>query len=522
MDPVTIITTAASVVGTAIKISKSLYDTVEALKDAPSDVRALCATVESVKSAVSRLVVLMDDADKYAWPDCWLEDVSVDIDAISAVLSDVERLLADWEDSRGPGADKKSGSAVRDAWRNWKWHLNAEEIQRCTKKLRDARDDLGLQLSTIQISTTAQTSQDVIEVKDMLGSIEAKLVKNVAVYDQRAFNAELSAFGEQIESLRLAVLGLNGQAKQPTAEQELQRSQDVDKKDVYAFSSQRSSLDSTQSGSSSPILSPLAALNSHAFAQNQNITASYKSSKESPMSIAVLGLQLSAMKQKHDELLIHWNNAEDHIAYLKDEIDSLSGGPVSRTEQNTVSDEQSENPLESNIREDEIDSREAVIGVLQAQNEALQDMVSGRVTVVGYKDKSESDARKLSRKIIKKNETILQQQEEIDLLAWRLQGEQSALREQLKVNKILGAHVKRQQEADGHRRTRLLTPSPQPSERVSNEGSSDRHGFRPWTPASDATRPSSSSSIVSKVSFLKKPPSPWQGSSVPAVPAGQK
>lgn len=204
----------------------------------------------------------------------------------------------------------------------------------------------------------------------MLGSIEAKLVKNVAVYDQRAFNAELSAFGEQIESLRLAVLGLNGQAKQPTAEQELQRSQDVDKKDVYAFSSQRSSLDSTQSGSSSPILSPLAALNSHAFAQNQNITASYKSSKESPMSIAVLGLQLSAMKQKHDELLIHWNNAEDHIAYLKDEIDSLSGGPVSRTEQNTVSDEQSENPLESNIREDEIDSREAVIGVLQAQNEA--------------------------------------------------------------------------------------------------------------------------------------------------------
>lgn len=356
----------------------------------------------------------------------------------------------------------------------------------------------------------------------MLGSIEAKLVKNVAVYDQRAFNAELSAFGEQIESLRLAVLGLNGQAKQPTAEQELQRSQDVDKKDVYAFSSQRSSLDSTQSGSSSPILSPLAALNSHAFAQNQNITASYKSSKESPMSIAVLGLQLSAMKQKHDELLIHWNNAEDHIAYLKDEIDSLSGGPVSRTEQNTVSDEQSENPLESNIREDEIDSREAVIGVLQAQNEALQDMVSGRVTVVGYKDKSESDARKLSRKIIKKNETILQQQEEIDLLAWRLQGEQSALREQLKVNKILGAHVKRQQEADGHRRTRLLTPSPQPSERVSNEGSSDRHGFRPWTPASDATRPSSSSSIVSKVSFLKKPPSPWQGSSVPAVPAGQK
>lgn len=357
----------------------------------------------------------------------------------------------------------------------------------------------------------------------MLGSIEAKLVKNVAVYDQRAFNAELSAFGEQIESLRLAVLGLNVQAKQPTTEQNFQKSQDVNEKDACVFSMERSSLDSTQSGSSSPILSPLAALNNHAFAQNQNITASYKSSKESPMSIAVLGLQLSAMKQKHDELLIHWNNAEDHIAYLKDEIDSLSGGPVSRTERNAVSNEQSENLLESNTGHNEIDSREAVIGVLKAQNEALQDMISERVMIAGCEDKSEPDTRKLSRKLLKKNETILQQQEEIDLLAWRLQGEQSALREQLNVNKILGAHVKRmQQDADGQRRNGLLTPSPQPSERVSNEGSSDRHGFRSWTPASDATRPSSSSSIVSKVSFLKKPPSPWRGTSVPAVPAGQK
>jgi hypothetical protein len=106
---------------------------------------------------VSRLVALMNNDDKCAtWPDCWLEDVSSDIETIGTELGEVSKLVEDWEAGGTVKSQNKSGSSnanvMRDAWRNWKWHFNTEEIQRCTKRLRDARDDLGLQLSIIQMS----------------------------------------------------------------------------------------------------------------------------------------------------------------------------------------------------------------------------------------------------------------------------------------------------------------------------------------------------------------------------------
>ncbi|ETS75199.1 hypothetical protein PFICI_13683 [Pestalotiopsis fici W106-1] len=514
MDPLTVITTAASVVGTAIKISKTLYDTVEALKDAPSDVRALYATVESVKSAVSRLVALMNDGDKCVWPDSWLDDVSADIETIGAELGEVQKLVEDWEADRG-GRRKDTGTgsnAMRDAWRNWKWHFNAEEIQRCTKRLRDARDDLGLQLSTIQVSTTTQTSQNVIEVKDMLGSIEAKLGRNVAAFDGQAINTGLNAFAEQIENLRQAVLRLDDNHEPLLRNgKEIQASQSLADSDACKISNRRESLDSAHSGSSSPILSPLAALNNHAFSQNQSITAVYSASKESPISIAALGLKLSAMQQKHDELLIHWDNALDHIAHLKNEIDRLTRGSMPNPGTGYFSTDMTENDFES-ANHNEINSREAVIEVLKAQNETLQEMISERVIMSGYRD-DQIDARKLGKQLLKKSERVHRQQEEIDLLTWRLQGEQSALREQLQVNKILENEVKRiKHQADSLigkrvRRTGLLTPSPQRNDRTSVDGSAERDGSRPWTPASDILRPYSPSSGCSETSLPQKTPS---------------
>lgn len=144
MDPLTIITTAASVVGTAIKLSKSLYDTIESLKDAPSDVKALCATIESVKSAVSRLVAFINDGHRCDWPEQWLDDVMIDIEAIGEELREVQKLVEEWKKERNRGK-------VKEAWRSWKWYFNTEEIQRSTKRLREAKDDLGFQINVIQL-----------------------------------------------------------------------------------------------------------------------------------------------------------------------------------------------------------------------------------------------------------------------------------------------------------------------------------------------------------------------------------
>lgn len=155
MDPLTIITTAASIVGTAIKLSKTLYDTIETLKDAPADVRALCTTIDSVKSAVSRLVGFMNDGQQCQWPDEWLEDVMNDIEAISGELKEVQRLIDSWN-----GQD--TGGRMKDAWRNWKWHFNSEETQRCTRRLREAKEDLGFQISVIQLWVNPNSAVNIL------------------------------------------------------------------------------------------------------------------------------------------------------------------------------------------------------------------------------------------------------------------------------------------------------------------------------------------------------------------------
>lgn len=67
----------------------------------------------------------MNDGDKCAtWPDGWLEDVSSDIETIGTELGEVSKLVEDWEAGGTVKSQNKSGgsNAMRDAWRNWKWH----------------------------------------------------------------------------------------------------------------------------------------------------------------------------------------------------------------------------------------------------------------------------------------------------------------------------------------------------------------------------------------------------------------
>jgi hypothetical protein len=347
----------------------------------------------------------------------------------------------------------------------------------------------------------------------MLGSIEAKLGKDAIAYDSQAITAGLNTFAEQIQNLRQAVLGLDD-GHEPIANKAHRTHipQSLAEPNAYKLSFRRDSLDSVHSDSSSPILSPLAALNNYAFSQNQNITATYTDFKESPMSIAALGLKLSAMQQKHDELLIHWDNALDHIAHLKNEIDRLARGSGSAPYQDTGTalDKMTPDGFDS-THYDEINSREAVIAVLKAQNEELQESIGERIIIAGYQD-DQINARKLGKQLLKKNEAVHRQQEQIDLLTWRLQGEQSAHREQLQVNKILENEVKRiKKQADSltgkkDRRTGLLTPSPRHNEKTSVDSSTKRDSSRPWTPTSDILRPRSPSSVYSDTSFSQKTP----------------
>ncbi|KAH6656992.1 hypothetical protein BKA67DRAFT_176964 [Truncatella angustata] len=510
MDPLTIVTTAASIVGTAIKLSKTLYDTVEALKDVPADVRALCSTVDSVKSALSRLVGFMNDGKKCGWPYHWLEDVMNDVDAIGQELKEVQNLVVGWEGGGGP--TKTKGGKVKETWRNWKWHFNAEEIQRCTKRLRAAREDLVLQIDVIQVSTTAQTSHDVNAVKDIVGSIRAELAGKTSSNDGRALTAEFHLFAEQISDLREVIRGLIPDATVTVGEPGEERGLSSTDRVVstrstaevrpHALSGRRQSLNSIKSNLSSPgILSPLAALNQQAFLQNQRMPQEYN------VGTVALELKLSEMQRKHDELSVHWENALAHIVHLESELDGyvLSGS-------NDYSGTGGCGNVVAGFGEsDEVTSREAVIDVLKAQNEALQDMISERVTIVDYSDEN-LNARDLGRQLLKKNERLNRQQEEIDLLKWRLKGEQSSLREQLQVNKILDDNVKSMRRAtkkdrqNGEKRgwRNLLTPSLGWRPAELGVHSSTPESYRPSVSAVDLSRPQSSSSSSTNGSYWQK------------------
>ncbi|KAM0807909.1 hypothetical protein AB5N19_08250 [Seiridium cardinale] len=431
MDPLSIATAAASIVGTAIKVSKGLYDTVEALKDVPSDVRALCSTVDSVKSAVSRLVRFMNDRDSCIWPDQWLEDVTNDIEAIGDELKEVQKFMEVW-DTDGKG---KAGK-IKDAWRSWKWYFNAEEIQRCTRRLREAREDLGLQLGIIQM---------------------AELAQKTSTYDNQAFNIELGAFAQQMSDLQDAILSLNKPDMWPPvngyrADEDTPLSGGRIHTPPSIADADRNSFDPFTSNPPSPILSPLAALSQEAFLQNQQLPTILAGSQENPISIAALSLKLSDMQRKYDQLTIYWDNALGQIGHLESEIDRYIAANVLDRTEDTDTKDTSPSLLQGS---EEVTSREAVIDVLKAQNEALEDMISNRVTIMGYRDDN-LNARDLGKQLLKKRENVNRQQEEIDLLRWRLEGERSSLREQLKINKVLDDEVKLIKKKSRKRRYRAV------------------------------------------------------------------
>lgn len=286
-------------------------------------------------------------------------------------------------------------------------------------------------------STTTQTNQDVNEVKNIVGSIKAEL-NSRGGFDERALNTELSAFAEQMSSLREAILGLGHLGTSPGHNDNgLQNSpQNVVESTTVKLLKGRKSVESTGSDLSDFFLSPLAALNQHAFLQNQQISSHKYRLDGNPMSTAALGLKLAEMQKKHDELLVHWDNAMGHISYLERQLDRHFTSSFA----NQAGGEEHLD-AKTGDHDEEIISREAVIDVLKAQNESLQDMISQRVTIRGYTDDN-IDSRNLGKQLLKKKERVNRQQEEIDLLKWRLQGEQSSLREQLKVNKILDDQVK--------------------------------------------------------------------------------
>ncbi|KAI1855599.1 hypothetical protein JX266_000464 [Neoarthrinium moseri] len=461
MDPVTIVTTAATVVGTAIKVSKSLYDAVEALKDAPADVRSLCATVNSVKSAVGRLVGFMRSRD-CDWPDGWLEGVAQNVEAIGDELTEVEKLVADWNSSKVMG---KMGAT----WRSFNWYFNADQIAKSTRRLRDANADLLMQVSLIQVSTTAKTSQDLGAVKNAVSFIKEELTERTSGYNGNAFSADLAAFAEQMSSLKGVLSMMNSQHVSLDGGHQLNFISEKGRDAPH------NSFISETSEPSSPILSPLAALNQQAYLQNQQLSNLQLESESKPLNVSALGLKLSELQRKHEIILHHCFVAQERIMWLEElqraGDDTIGQFSLKLSELQAEKEAGCWNKMASFLDGDlkatllsreELEDRDAIITTLQAQNEGLQDMINQRITLVGYEDGAKH-VYEAEKKLLKKGAESNRLQEEVDLLRWRLKGVESSLREQLKVNQLLGDEVKVLKSRRGptigdESRKELLTP----------------------------------------------------------------
>lgn len=318
-------------------------------------------------------------------------------------------------------------------------------------------------------------------------------------FDERALNNKLSDFAKQMSSLRDAITSLgtleisSGDDDRgyegPSPKPEIDLPPSILGSNIVKHQEGRLSFDSISSDVSDSILSPLAALNRQAFLQNQQMTGTPYRPGDNTLGTAALSLRLADMQRKHDEVLVHWDNAMGQIVYLKCELErhihsNFDGHGIERTGDLTP---------KFDSYDEEIGAREAVIDVLKAQNESLQEMISQRVTIMGYTD-SNLDARSIGKQLLEKTERTNRQQEEIDLLKWRLQGEQSSLREQLQVNRILDDEVKstkRRQENDAiwkrSRRHDSLAPDSRPRQELLAEDSAMMERHRPSSLASNST-----------------------------------
>ncbi|KAF8253655.1 hypothetical protein K440DRAFT_673024 [Wilcoxina mikolae CBS 423.85] len=172
VEPISIVTGCATLIGLALRTCKLLNEIVESIQDAPSEIRTILADLKSVEAATAHISQLCanPDSNQNSWPNNWLSDVEAAIEECLNSVMDLMNLARRWKEQKA--------SAFGKALNGFRWSLRERDVMTYKRRLDSSKATLIMLLGTWTMMTGNQIGQQLGQVHDMVQGLVAEHIVN--------------------------------------------------------------------------------------------------------------------------------------------------------------------------------------------------------------------------------------------------------------------------------------------------------------------------------------------------------
>ena len=146
-EPPNISYAGSSAVATAVRVTTILTTAIQAIGDAPGDVRQVLNRVQEVRAAILRLPnpLQMSPANAGAqWPREWLVEAQRAIDATTAEASGLFMRLSDWD-------QRRNARQIRMTWDAFHMVLPSELLETASRRIETAKTAIEILISAVDL-----------------------------------------------------------------------------------------------------------------------------------------------------------------------------------------------------------------------------------------------------------------------------------------------------------------------------------------------------------------------------------
>ena len=150
MEPISAIASVAGVATAAIQVSKSIYDVIQTVRNAPAEIIALSDDAHAINTIISTLSLLFEDqktriivsTDKH---------VTEAIRNLDNPLRNCLKLLQQLNAKLREHLKPAEGGGWKVSSRDFKWYFTKNDVRELVKRLESTKSSLDIALGSITV-----------------------------------------------------------------------------------------------------------------------------------------------------------------------------------------------------------------------------------------------------------------------------------------------------------------------------------------------------------------------------------
>ncbi|KAK4442637.1 hypothetical protein QBC34DRAFT_224725 [Podospora aff. communis PSN243] len=157
----------SSAVATAVRVTTILTTAIQAIGDAPDDVRRVLNRVQEVRAAILRLpnpMQLSPATIGAQWPRDWLTEAHRAIDATAAETGGLHMRLSDWD-------QRRSARQIRMTWEAFHVVIPSGLLDTASRRIESAKTAIEILISAVDLTSTPDITAQIERTRTIISNL---------------------------------------------------------------------------------------------------------------------------------------------------------------------------------------------------------------------------------------------------------------------------------------------------------------------------------------------------------------